>query len=103
MPSNENQPKRLGKTRGHDNGGYGWDLLGDMVDAQAVIRPTGITDPPIDIRPTKGQVADLVQECRTRGKRGERVLVTALTKRMAGESRAGLDLVDCIWAGLWAY
>lgn len=74
---------------GGDRGGVesesGWDLIGDLVDAQAVIRPTGITDPPVDIRPSEGQIADLVQECRARGQRGERVLVTALTKRMAGE------------------
>lgn len=63
----------------------GWDEIGGLVDAQAVIRPTGITDPPVDIRPSEGQVADLVQECKARGGRGERVLVTALTKRMAGE------------------
>lgn len=59
--------------------------MGDLVDAQAVIRPTGIIDPPVDVRPSHGQVADLVQECKARGERGERVLVTALTKRMAGE------------------
>lgn len=64
---------------------WGWDEIGNLVDAQAVIRPTGITDPPVDIRPSEGQVADLVRECRVRRERGERVLVTALTKRMAGE------------------
>lgn len=66
----------------------GWDEIGDLVDAQAVIRPTGITDPPVDIRPSEGQVSDMVEECKTRGARGERVLVTALTKQMAGENRA---------------
>lgn len=65
--------------------GLGWDEIGNLVDAQAVIRPTGIPDPPVDIRPSEGQVADLVHECRIRRDRGERVLVTALTKRMAGE------------------
>lgn len=63
----------------------GWDEIGSLVDAQAVIRPTGITDPPVDIRPSEGQVSDLVQECKATGERGERVLVTALTKRMAGD------------------
>lgn len=66
----------------------GWDAIRDLVDAQVVIRPTGITDPPVDIRPSKGQVADLVRECKERGGRGERVLVTTLTKRMAGEDMA---------------
>src|SRR6185503_4713132 len=48
-----------------------------------IIRPTGLIDPPIDVRPVKGQVDDLLQEIRTRVARGERVLVTTLTKRMA--------------------
>lgn len=69
------------------SGGLGWDEIGGLVDAQAVIRPTGITDPPVDIRPSEGQVSDMVQECQTRGARGERVLVTALTKQMAGNKR----------------
>ncbi|CAB1108357.1 unnamed protein product [Ectocarpus sp. CCAP 1310/34] len=72
------------------SGGLGWDEIGDLVDAQAVIRPTGITDPPVDIRPSKGQVSDMVQECKTRGGRGERVLVTALTKQMAEDLSAFL-------------
>lgn len=74
-----------GKGRAGNSDRLGWDEIGNLVDAQAVIRPTGIPDPPVDIRPSEGQVADLVQECKTRGGRGERVLVTALTKRMAGE------------------
>jgi len=53
------------------------------VVVEQIIRPTGLTDPPIDIRPVKGQVDDLLQEIRTRVARGERVLVTTLTKRMA--------------------
>ncbi|CAM9153035.1 unnamed protein product [Ectocarpus sp. 4 AP-2014] len=72
------------------SGGMGWDEIGDLVDAQAVIRPTGITDPPVDIRPSEGQVSDMVQECKTRGGRGERVLVTALTKQMAEDLSAFL-------------
>jgi excinuclease ABC subunit B len=50
---------------------------------EQIIRPTGLTDPPIDVRPVKGQVDDLLQEIRGRVARGERVLVTTLTKRMA--------------------
>ena len=48
-----------------------------------VIRPTGIVDPDVDIRPSRGQVDDLLGEIRQRTERGERVLVTTLTKRMA--------------------
>jgi len=53
------------------------------VVVEQIIRPTGLTDPPIDIRPVKGQIDDLLQEIRTRVTAGERVLVTTLTKRMA--------------------
>ena len=78
-------PNARGRARAGKSNRLGWDEIGNLVDAQAVIRPTGITDPPVDIRPSEGQVADLVRECKARGGRGERVLVTALTKRMAGE------------------
>lgn len=50
---------------------------------QQVIRPTGVLDPTIDVRPTAGQVDDLLHEIHERVKRGERALVTTLTKRMA--------------------
>ena len=50
---------------------------------EQIIRPTGLTDPPIDVRPVRGQVDDLLQEIRARAARKERVLVTTLTKRMA--------------------
>jgi excinuclease ABC subunit B len=53
------------------------------VVVEQIIRPTGLTDPPIDVRPVKGQVDDLLQEIRQRVAQGERVLVTTLTKRMA--------------------
>jgi excinuclease ABC subunit B len=53
--------------------------------AEQVIRPTGILDPAISIRPTEGQIRDLVKEVETRVRSGERVLVTTLTKRMAEE------------------
>jgi excinuclease ABC subunit B len=53
------------------------------VVVEQIIRPTGRTDPPIEVRPVKGQVDDLLQEIRARVERGERVLVTTLTKRMA--------------------
>ncbi|HEX3121614.1 MAG TPA: excinuclease ABC subunit UvrB [Candidatus Acidoferrum sp.] len=50
---------------------------------EQVIRPTGLVDPEIEIRPVKGQVDDLLEEIRVRAERNERVLVTTLTKRMA--------------------
>ncbi len=50
---------------------------------EQIIRPTGIPDPEVEVRPTKGQVEDLLGEIRQRIQRGERVLVTTLTKRMA--------------------
>jgi len=54
---------------------------GDVVEQ--VIRPTGLIDPEIILKPTKGQIDDLMHEIRLRTERGERVLVTTLTKRMA--------------------
>ena len=53
------------------------------VVVEQIIRPTGLTDPPIEVRPVRGQVDDLLGEIRQRAGRGERVLVTTLTKRMA--------------------
>jgi len=53
------------------------------VVVEQIIRPTGLIDPPIDVRPVKGQVDDLLTEIRDRVERKERVLVTTLTKRMA--------------------
>jgi len=53
------------------------------VVVEQVIRPTGLVDPEIEVRPVKGQVDDLLEEIRIRAERNERVLVTTLTKRMA--------------------
>ena len=53
------------------------------VFVEQVIRPTGLVDPEIEIRPVKGQVDDLLEEIRIRSEKNERVLVTTLTKRMA--------------------
>ncbi|MEW6321564.1 MAG: excinuclease ABC subunit UvrB [Acidobacteriota bacterium] len=53
------------------------------VVVEQVIRPTGLMDPPVEVRPVKGQVDDLLGEIRDRASRRERVLVTTLTKRMA--------------------
>ena len=61
-----------------------WELeqAGGVVVEQ-IIRPTGLVDPVVDVRPVKGQVDDLLAEIREREKMGERTLVTTLTKRMA--------------------
>src|SRR4029450_10495056 len=50
---------------------------------EQIIRPTGLLDPVVEVRPVKGQIDDLLEECRVRAERDERVLVTTLTKRMA--------------------
>ena len=50
---------------------------------EQIVRPTGLTDPPIDLKPVKGQVDDLLNEIRQRAKKRERILVTTLTKKMA--------------------
>ncbi len=57
--------------------------LSEGAVVEQVIRPTGLLDPVVEIRPVKGQVDDLLHEVRLRERRGERVLVTTLTKRMA--------------------
>jgi excinuclease ABC subunit B len=53
------------------------------VIVEQIIRPTGLLDPEVEIRPVKGQIDDLLHEIRERAKNGQRVLVTTLTKRMA--------------------
>ena len=53
------------------------------VVVEQIIRPTGLIDPEVEIRPVRGQIDDLLGEIRTRAQRNERVLVTTLTKRMA--------------------
>ncbi|QQS46701.1 MAG: excinuclease ABC subunit UvrB [Acidobacteriota bacterium] len=50
---------------------------------EQIIRPTGLLDPEVEVRPVRGQIDDLLEEARTRVERGERVLVTTLTKKMA--------------------
>ncbi|MFQ5550967.1 MAG: excinuclease ABC subunit UvrB, partial [Gemmatimonadales bacterium] len=57
--------------------------LSEGVVTEQIIRPTGLVDPEVEIRPAKGQVDDLLGEIRMREVRGERVLITTLTKRMA--------------------
>jgi len=57
--------------------------LSEGVVVEQIIRPTGLIDPEIEVRPVRGQVDDLLNEVRVRERKGERVLVTTLTKRMA--------------------
>ncbi len=61
------------------------------VVAEQVIRPTGLVDPPISVRPARGQIPDLVEECKARAALGERTLVTALTKRLCEDLSTFLD------------
>ncbi len=63
-------------------GPYELTKVGGVVVEQ-VIRPTGLVDPEVEVRPVKGQVDDLLEEIRNRAKRNQRVLVTTLTKRMS--------------------
>jgi excinuclease ABC subunit B len=63
-------------------GDYELEKSGGVVVEQ-LIRPTGLLDPEVEVRPVKGQIDDLIAEIREREARGERVLVTTLTKRMA--------------------
>jgi len=64
-------------------GPYEHDHSAQVVEQ--IIRPTGIVDPQLDVRPTQGQIDDLLQEIALRVKKGQRVLVTTLTQRMAEE------------------
>ncbi len=60
---------------------------------EQLVRPTGLLDPPVEVRPTKNQVDDLVEEIRKRSEVDEKVLVTTLTKRMAEELSDYLDKI----------
>src|SRR6201985_2869292 len=61
---------------------------------EQVVRPTGLLDPPIEIRPSANQIDDLLEEIDKRVKKGDRVLVTTLTKRMAEEMDKYLHRID---------
>ena len=61
---------------------------------EQVVRPTGLLDPPIEVRPTKNQIDDLLEEIRIRTAKDERVLVTTLTKRMAEELDKYLEKIE---------
>lgn len=86
----DNRPLRFDEFEKHINqaiyvsatpGDY--ELANTPEPVQQIIRPTGLIDPEIDVRPTEGQVDDLIGEIRERTSKGQRVLVTTLTKRMA--------------------
>jgi excinuclease ABC subunit B len=71
-------------------GPYELERVGGDV-AEQVIRPTGLLDPVIHVKPARGQVPDLLERCKERSSRGERVLVTALTKRLCEDLATYLD------------
>ena len=61
---------------------------------EQVVRPTGLLDPPIEVRPTKNQIDDLLEEIQVRAHKDERILVTTLTKRMAEELHKYLEHIE---------
>ncbi|MCG3148318.1 MAG: UvrABC system protein B [Verrucomicrobiae bacterium] len=60
-----------------------YELTQSAVVAEQIIRPTGLVDPPVTVKPLKGQIDDLIELARARAEKGERTLVTTLTKRTA--------------------
>ena len=74
-------------------GDYELEKTGGIVVEQ-VVRPTGLLDPPIEVRPSVNQIDDLLDEIDKRIKQGDRVLVTTLTKRMAEEMDKYLHRID---------
>ncbi len=88
----DNRPLNFREFEGHINqvilvsatpGPYEMEVSSQVVEQ--VIRPTGLLDPTIEVKPTQGQIDDLLEQIRERVDRGERCLVTTLTKRMAEE------------------
>ena len=86
----DNRPLTFQEFEGHMNqaifvsatpGPYELEHTPEMVEQ--IIRPTGLLDPTIDVRPIEGQIDDLIDEIRQRAERNERVLVTTLTKKMS--------------------
>lgn len=67
--------------------------MSNGVIVEQIIRPTGLLDPEIEVRPIKGQIDDLIDEIRTRTNKKERVLVTTLTKKMAEDLADYLDKI----------
>ncbi len=86
----DNRPLTFNEFNGHINQAIyvsatpsEYELTHSPAPAEQIIRPTGLVDPKISVRPTKNQIDDLIFEIRDRVKTGHRVLVTTLTKRMA--------------------
>jgi len=88
----DNRPLNFSEFEGHINqavyvsatpGPYEYEHSEQIVEQ--LIRPTGLLEPSIEVKPTKGQIDDLIEQIRVRVERGERCLVTTLTKRMAEE------------------
>jgi excinuclease ABC subunit B len=86
----DNRPLNFSEFEGHINqvvyvsatpGPYEYEHSEQVVEQ--IIRPTGLLDPSIEVKPTQGQVDDLIEQIRQRVERGERCLVTTLTKKMA--------------------
>jgi excinuclease ABC subunit B len=73
-------------------GDYELEMSNGIIVEQ-IIRPTGLLDPEIEVRPIKGQIDDLIDEIRTRVNRKERILVTTLTKKMAEDLADYLDKI----------
>ena len=71
-----------------------YELSHSPEPVQQIIRPTGLVDPEIIVRPTDGQIDDLIAEIRERVEKGQRVLVTTLTKRMAEDLTTYLQELD---------
>jgi excinuclease ABC subunit B len=71
-----------------------YELSRSPAPAEQVIRPTGLVDPAIEVRPIENQIDDLINEIRTTTKKGQRVLVTTLTKRMAEDLAEYLKEID---------
>jgi excinuclease ABC subunit B len=71
-----------------------WELETSDQVVEQIIRPTGLIDPEVEIRPIPGQIDDLIKEIKLRSSRNERVLVTTLTKRMAEDLTEYLQEID---------
>ncbi|MCW8804218.1 MAG: excinuclease ABC subunit UvrB [Ignavibacteriaceae bacterium] len=76
-------------------GDYELEMSGGVIVEQ-IIRPTGLLDPEIEVRPIKGQIDDLIDEIRTRVIKKERILVTTLTKKMAEDLADYLDKIKIL-------
>ncbi len=92
----ETKPKQLPRFSGAREAPEAYDVSteGNPLVVEQIIRPTGLLDPVITVRPLKGQIDETIELCRQRIDRGERVLVTTLTKRTAEDLTDYLRNVD---------